>query len=111
MRTDVALPPGLGMAEVQIGGRDGRQVLVLCSVGLAGALALLGVAVSHEVKGAGGGTWGVLFAVAAIIGAASVLGLRGLTRVQQGDAVVALLFGAYVGTIRARAALGSPAHR
>lgn len=101
MRTEVALPPGLGMEEVQIGGRDGRRALALCSVGLAGALVLLGVAVSHEVKGAAGGAWGVLWAVAVVLGATSVLGFRGLTRVQQGDAVVVQLFGAYVGTIRA----------
>ncbi len=101
---------GTVMEEVQVGGCDGRQVPVLCPVGLAGALVLLGVAVSHEVRGAGAGAWGVLWAVAALMGGASVLGLRGLTRAQRGDAVVVQPFGAYVGTTEPIVNAGSLYH-
>ncbi|HTW06642.1 MAG TPA: SPFH domain-containing protein [Acidimicrobiales bacterium] len=79
--------------EVPLSGGYGRRVAVLCAVALVAAAALVALGASDAARRA---TW----AAAAVLLVAGLTGLRGLVRVEQGNAVVVQRFGAYVGTIR-----------
>jgi regulator of protease activity HflC (stomatin/prohibitin superfamily) len=97
---DTPASPAAGddIRETRLPAVAGRLLLPVSAVGLAVAVALVGLAVRSTVHG-GGGLWAQWLAavVLAVLGSQT---LRGLTRIAPGEAVVAQLFGRYLGTLR-----------
>ncbi len=82
--------------EQRMAALPGRHVITLSLAALGAAAALLVWGTTLQAGGAGRGViWG-----AAVLAAAAVLALRGLTQVAPGDAVIVQLFGRYLGSIR-----------
>lgn len=88
----------LSLEEVPLSGADGRRMVGLCCVALVGSAVLFSLAIKHAASNGEG--WGVVWVAAAFLLTAGLWGLRGMTKVEQGSAVVVQLFGGYVGTMR-----------
>ncbi len=78
----------------------GGLVLRVGVIAVIGAVLLLGFAIRTAVHGGPGGARAGLWIGAAVLAAAAGGGLRGLTRLAPGEAVVVQLFGRYAGTLR-----------
>jgi regulator of protease activity HflC (stomatin/prohibitin superfamily) len=78
----------------------GGRLLPVGLVAAVGAAILLALAIRTEVHGEGGGGRSGFWIGAALLAVAAAGGLRGLTRLGPGEAVVVQLFGRYLGTVR-----------
>ncbi len=78
----------------------GGLVLPVGLVAAIGAAILLGLTIRTAVNGGHGGARFGLWIGAVVLAAAAGGGLRGLTRLAPGEAVVVQLFGRYIGTLR-----------
>lgn len=78
----------------------GGLLLRVGVIAVIGAVVLLGLAIRTAVHGGHGGARVGLWIGAAILAAVAGSGLRGLTRLAPGEAVVVQLFGRYAGTLR-----------
>jgi SPFH domain / Band 7 family len=87
--------------EVPIKGTAGAWALPGSAVFIAAAAVVLAFAVRATVHGGPGGGRPGLWAATAVLAAAGLTGLRGLTRVAPGEAVVLQIFGRYTGSLRA----------
>jgi SPFH domain / Band 7 family len=87
--------------EVAIRGTAGAQALRASVVLMAAAVLAFAFAVRTTVQGSSGGGRIALWVGAVVLAAAGANGLRGLTRVGPGEAVVLQSFGRYTGSLRA----------
>jgi hypothetical protein len=78
----------------------GGLVLRVVVIAVIGAAVLLGLAIRTAVHGTGGGAHVGLWIGAVVLAVAAGSGIRGLTRLAPGEAVVVQLFGLYAGTLR-----------
>lgn len=78
----------------------GGLVLRVVVIAVIGAVVLLGFAIRTTVHGSLGGARLGLWIGAVVLAAAAGSGLRGLSRLAPGEAVVVQLFGRYAGTLR-----------
>jgi hypothetical protein len=97
---DIPLRSTDDVHEVAIRGTPGARALQISVVTLAAAAVLLGFAIRDAVHGGPGGGRSPLWAGAIVLAGVSVAGLRGLTRVAPGEAVVFQFFGKYTGSLR-----------
>lgn len=87
--------------ELQITGVPGQRVLGICLVVLAIAAISISLAARSQFHGgASGSARAALWIVGIVLAVGAGLGLRGLTSVAPGEAVVVQLFGRYRGTLR-----------
>jgi hypothetical protein len=102
MSTDIEMAAESGAtAEVRISGPDGLRILRVGVFAMIGGVLLLAVAIGRQTTGgSSSGLRAALWVAGVVLAAAGASSLRGLTSVVAGDAVVAQLFGRYVGTIR-----------
>jgi regulator of protease activity HflC (stomatin/prohibitin superfamily) len=98
---DIPLQSTDDVHEVSIRGTGGALVLRISVVLLAAGAVVLAFGARAAAQGSSGGGRQALWVGGVVLAAAGVTGLRGLTRVAPGEAVVLQTFGKYAGSLRA----------